>query len=85
MQARGFAALGAVLAGSMVGLAVPAAAAPSGPGNAEDAVTELESSGVVVIVQPRTSAPLDRSTVLSVRPGENYRPLGGNLVYLDVG
>lgn len=85
MQARGFAALGAVLAGTALGFASPAQAAPSGPGSAEQAKSELEKQGVVVIIEQRTDAPLDRSTVLSVRPGEDYQRLGGDLIYLEVG
>ncbi|MGU3501444.1 PASTA domain-containing protein [Mycobacterium sp. C31M] len=85
MQARGFIVLGAALAGATIGLAAQAQAAPTGPGSADQAISELEEQGVIVIVEKRSNTPLDRAKVLGVRPGENYQRLAGDVVYLEVG
>lgn len=86
MKTRGFAvAVAAGLAGAAMVLAAPAAAAPEGPGSAEQAISDLESQGYVVVVDRLGSTPLDRATVRSVRPGQDYQRLTGGTVYLEVG
>jgi hypothetical protein len=60
------------LAAAVVGLAAPVQAAPSGPGNAQDAIRELQSEGYTVIVNRIGNSPLDRATVVAVRPGQTY-------------
>lgn len=85
MRARGFVALGAATAAIMLGPALPAQAAPSGPGSADQVIDELERRGIVVIVEPGVNTPLDRATARNVRPGEDYRGLAGDLVFVEVG
>jgi len=60
------------LAAAILGLAVPADAAPTGPGNAQDTVNALEAQGYHVIVNRLGSTPLDQATVVAVRPGQTY-------------
>jgi hypothetical protein len=73
MKKFGFATVAAsALAAAVVGLAAPAMAAPSGPGNAQQTITKLESQGYQVIVNRIGSAPLDQASVVAVRPGQTY-------------
>jgi hypothetical protein len=73
MKKLGFATVVATgLAAAVIGLAGPAAAAPSGPGNAQQTINELQADGYNVIVNRVGSAPLDQATVVSVRPGQTY-------------
>ena len=65
-----FAASG--LAAAILGLAAPADAALTGPGNAQDTVNGLQAEGYHVIVNKLGSGPLDQSTVIAVRPGQTY-------------
>jgi hypothetical protein len=60
------------LAAAILGLAVPADAAPTGPGNAQDTVNALEAQGYHVIVNWFGSTALDQATVVAVRPGQTY-------------
>src|SRR3954465_12413242 len=60
------------LAAAILGLAVPADAVPTGPGNAQDTVNALEAQGYQVIVNRLGSTPLDQATVVAVRPGQTY-------------
>jgi hypothetical protein len=60
------------LAAAILGLAVPADAAPTGPGNAQDTVNALEAQGYHVIVNRLGSTLLDQATVVAVRPGQTY-------------
>jgi hypothetical protein len=53
------------LAAAILGLAVPADAAPTGPGNDRDTVN---AQGYQVIVNRLGSTPLDQGTVVAVRP-----------------
>jgi hypothetical protein len=57
------------LSAVIVGLAAPAAAAPSGPGSAQDIINSLEASGYKVVLNKLGDAPLDQATVVAVRPG----------------
>ena len=51
------------LAAAVIGLAAPAAAAPTGPGNAQQTISQLEAQGYHVIVNRIGTAPLDQATV----------------------
>ncbi|MDO3637184.1 PASTA domain-containing protein [Mycolicibacterium sp. KC 300] len=57
-----------------MGLAGPAAAAPTGPGNAEQAIEELRSQGYRVQVNRLNDVPLDEARVVSVSPNASTRP-----------
>jgi hypothetical protein len=100
MKKFGFAAtIVGGLAAAIIGLATPAAAAPTGPGNAQQTISELQAQGYTVIVDRVGTVPLDKATVVAVRPGQTYSrtdagvPGAGNdisttvtnkTVYLDV-
>lgn len=63
------------LAAIAIGVAGPAgqaAAAPNGPSNAQQTIKELQSQGYTVIVNRLGSSPLDRTSVVAVRPGPNF-------------
>ena len=60
------------LAAAILGLAAPAAAAPSGPGSAQETINDLKADGYNVIVNRVGGAPLDQATVVAVRPGQTY-------------
>jgi hypothetical protein len=90
-------ALVGATAAAAIGLAGAAQAAPSGPGNAQQTISELQAQGYNVIVNRTGSAPLDQATVVAVRPGQTFsqtdhRNPGGDLqttvtgktVYVDV-
>jgi hypothetical protein len=78
------------LVAAIIGLAAPAYAAPTGPGNAQQTISELQSQGYTVIVNRIGNAPLDQATVVAVRPGQTYsrtdsgRPGAGDDVYTTV-
>ena len=78
------------VAAAIIGLAAPAAAAPTGPGNAQQTINELQAQGYTVIVNRIGSAPLDQATVVAVRPGQTYSrtdtgvPGAGNDIYTTV-
>jgi hypothetical protein len=98
MNKFGFAAMiASALAAATIGLAGPAQAAPTGPGNAQQTINELQSQGYNVIVNRVGSTPLDQATVVSVRPGQTYKrtdsgtpgnnlttTVTGKTVYVDV-
>jgi hypothetical protein len=92
MKKFGFATVVASgLAAAILGLASPAQAAPTGPGNAEQTISRLEAQGYHVIVNRMGSAPLDQATVVAVRPGQTYprtdgavTGVTGRTVYVDV-
>ena len=60
------------LAAAILGLAAPAWAAPTGPGNAQETITELQADGYHVIVNRVGTTPLEQATVVAVRPGQTY-------------
>jgi hypothetical protein len=60
------------LAAAIIGLAAPAGAAPTGPGNAQQTINELQAQGYKVIVNRIGTAPLDQAAVVAVRPGQTY-------------
>lgn len=73
MKKIGFATIVASgLTAAVLGLAAPAVAAPSGPGNAQDTISQLEARGYNVIVNRVGSTPLDQASVVAVRPGQTY-------------
>jgi hypothetical protein len=78
------------LAAVVIGFAGPAAAAPTGPGSAQQTINELQAQGYTVIVNRIGTAPLDQATVVAVRPGQTYSrtdtgvPGAGNDIYTTV-
>lgn len=60
------------LAAAVIGLAGAAGAAPSGSGNAEQTIKQLQSQGYTVIVNRLGTTPLDQAAVVAVRPGPHY-------------
>jgi hypothetical protein len=73
MKKLGFATiLAGGLTAAVVGLAAPATAAPTGPGNAQDTISKLQADGYNVIVNHIGSTPLDQASVVAVRPGQTY-------------
>lgn len=73
MKKFGFATVAAsALAAAVIGLAAPVQAAPSGPGSAQETISDLQAQGYTVIVNRLGSAPLDQASVVAVRPGQTY-------------
>ena len=73
MKNLGFATVVAsALVSAVVGLAAPADAAPSGPGNAQDTVSKLEAQGYNVIINHVGNTPLEQASVVAVRPGQTF-------------
>jgi hypothetical protein len=73
MKKFGFAtAAASALTAAFLGLAAPALAAPTGPGNAQDTISKLEAQGYQVVVNRLGSAPLEQASVVAVRPGQTY-------------
>ncbi|WP_333889730.1 hypothetical protein [Mycolicibacterium gadium] len=87
-------------AAAIIGMAAPAAAAPSGSDNAVQTIGQLRSQGYTVIVNRLGNTPLDRAEVVAVRQGQtythinagqavygsntNYSTVEDNIVYVDV-
>ncbi|MBO0679886.1 hypothetical protein JRC04_20655 [Mycolicibacterium sp. S2-37] len=69
MNAFGFATLTAgALATAVIGLAAPAVAAPSGPSNAADVISQLDDRGYQVrVTQQGGNKSLEESSIVSVR------------------
>jgi hypothetical protein len=73
MKKFGIASVAAsALAAAFLGLAAPAAAAPAGPGSAQDTISELQRQGYTVVVNRIGNAPLEQASVVAVRPGQTY-------------
>ena len=73
MKKFGFATvIASGLIAAVLGFAGPADAAPSGPGNAQQTISDLQSQGYTVVVNRIGSAPLDQASVVAVRPGQTY-------------
>lgn len=73
MKKFGFATVAAsALTAALLGLAASAAAAPAGPGNAQDTIADLQAHGYTVIVNRIGDAPLDQAHVVAVRPGQSF-------------
>jgi hypothetical protein len=64
--------IAAGLTAATLGLAAPAVAAPTGPGNAQDTINDLKADGYNVIVNRVGGTPLEQATVVAVRPGQTY-------------
>jgi hypothetical protein len=90
-------ALAGGLTAAVLGMAAPAAAAPTGPGNAQETINQLQADGYNVIVNRVGTTPLEQATVVSVRPGQTYSrtdsgtpgdsfgtTITGKTVYVDV-
>jgi hypothetical protein len=60
------------LTAAALGLAAPAVAAPAGPGNAQETISDLKADGYNVIVNRVGGMPLEQATVVAVRPGQTY-------------
>ncbi|GFG53656.1 hypothetical protein CQY20_23575 [Mycolicibacterium agri] len=60
------------LAAATLGLAAPAMAAPTGPGNAQETINELKADGYKVIVNRIGGTPLEQATVVAVRSGQTF-------------
>ena len=60
------------LAAAVIGLAAPAVAAPTGPGDAQQTIDVLRAQGYTVIVNRIGTAPLEHASVVAVRPGQTY-------------
>jgi len=60
------------LAAAVIGLAAPALAAPTGPGDAQQTIDVLRAQGYTVIVNRIGTSPLEHSHVVAVRPGQTY-------------
>jgi hypothetical protein len=71
-KSRTVAAVVGGLAAAVIGSAGIAAAAPSGPSNAQQTIRQLQSQGYTVIVNRLGSSPLDQASVVAVRPGPNF-------------
>jgi hypothetical protein len=91
MKKLGFAAtIVGGLAAAVIGLAAPAAAAPTGPGDAQQTIDVLRAQGYTVIVNRIGTAPLEQADVVAVRPGQTYSrtdtglPGAGNDIYTTV-
>ena len=98
MKKFGFATvLAGGLTAAVVGLAAPADAAPTGPGNAQETINQLHADGYNVVVNRIGTTPLDQATVVAVRPGQTYSrtdsgtpgdsfgtTITGKTVYVDV-
>lgn len=99
MKKFGFATVAAsALTAAFLGLAAPAIAAPTGPGNAQDTISKLEAQGYQVVVNRLGNAPLEEASVVAVRSGQTYSrtdhsgpgddlstKLLSKTVYVDVG
>lgn len=73
MKKYGFAAVAiAALTSGVFGLAAPAAAAPTGVGNAQDTIANLEAQGYTVVVNRLSSVPLVDANVVSVGVGPTF-------------
>jgi hypothetical protein len=84
------------LAVVVVGLAAPAAAAPTGAENAQQTINSLQSEGYKVIINKVGTTPLDQAMVVAVRPGRpvtqtvtdsdghSYQKVLYTTVYVDV-
>ena len=75
MNTFGFAAvIASGLGAAVLGLGAPANAAPTGPGNAEQTISQLQAQGYNVIVNRLGASQLYQATVVAVRPGQTYSP-----------
>jgi hypothetical protein len=87
----------AALSAAFLGLAAPAAAAPTG-GNADQTISRLEAQGNRVIVNRLSNAPLSEASVVGINRGSDIRgtvrdhrndrtyqgTVTGQVIYVDV-
>ena len=77
MKRLGFATVAAsALTAAFLGLAVPALATPSGPGNAQDTISDLRAHGYTVIVNHIGDAPLEQVQRCRNTSGADVQPGG---------
>ena len=73
MKKFGFATvLAGGLTAAVLGVAAPAGAAPTGPGNAQETINQLQADGYQVILNKVGTAPLSNCAISAVRPGQTY-------------
>jgi hypothetical protein len=73
MKKFGFATVAAsAVAAGLIGLAAPVQAAPTGPGSAQETISDLQAQGYTVIVNRIGNAPLNQASVVAVRSGQTY-------------
>lgn len=72
MRKTALATVAGGLAAALIGLAVPVAAAPTGPRNAQDTINQLKSEGYTVVVTQVGGAPLSEAEVVAVRQGPSF-------------
>ena len=60
------------LAAAVLGVAAPAGAAPTGPGNAQETINQLQADGYQVILNKVGTAPLSNCGISAIRPGQTY-------------
>ena len=70
------------LSAAVLGLAAPAAAAPSGS-DAQQTISQLEADGNRVIVNRLSDTPLSQATVVGIQPGPALRGTVPNSGYND--
>tara|TARA_B100000609_G_C16944044_1_gene295613 strand:- start:196 stop:498 length:303 start_codon:yes stop_codon:yes gene_type:complete len=75
-------AAAAGLTAAVLGLAAPAAAAPSGS-DAQQTISQLEADGNRVIVNRLSDTPLSQAIVVAVQPGPALRGTVPNTGYND--
>ena len=75
-------AAAAGLTAAVLGLAAPAAAAPSGS-DAQQTISQLDADGNRVIVNRLSDTPLSQATVVAVQPGPALRGTVPNTGYND--
>ena len=79
MTKFGFAtAIATAATAAILGLAAPAAAAPTGAGNAQDTISSLQDQGYQVIVNRLSNAPLSEAGVVSVGQGPTFSKTNTN-------
>ncbi|MDF2822971.1 MAG: hypothetical protein K0R68_379 [Mycobacterium sp.] len=79
MTKFGFATIIATAAtAGFLGLAAPAAAAPTGAGSAQDTIASLKDQGYKVIVNRLSETPLSEANVVSVGEGPTFSHTNSN-------
>ncbi|AQA04388.1 hypothetical protein BVC93_20380 [Mycobacterium sp. MS1601] len=68
---------------AVLGMAAPAAAAPTAASNAVQAIDDLEAQGYQVIVNRLSDRPLDQATVVSVGKGATFTHTDANAANHD--
>ncbi|MDY6995592.1 MAG: hypothetical protein SW019_03285 [Actinomycetota bacterium] len=76
-------AAAAGLSAAVLGLAAPAAAAPTSGGDADTTISQLEADGHRVIVNRLSDAPLSQATVVGIQSGPALRGTTSNPGYDD--